>query len=299
MQEVVEIPKEESKEILEEPLELTVDMPERIKVDQSLTITGSIKPAKQESIEIVYIKPGGEIITKHTITDLDGNFKDTIYVDKDGIWRMNIKSDTISKVFSFIAEDIVIEVPEQKEESIDLDKLYVNLYTEKREVKVGEKTKLTLAVVNPITSPGNLNVQLTLQLPSGLSIESSKFGSNAGGLQTALFNIPPGDEVQNIEVDILANEELEGTIKAFIDYYYAGFEDQKRSLERSIDVRVNSDVEQRAVISMPENTTETKQTDKISTPFGDIDSMTFNIIITLIISIIGGVIANAVFRKKS
>jgi hypothetical protein len=96
---------------------------------------------------------------------------------------------------------------------------YVSLYGQKTDVMVGDEVILILSTVNPITSPGNLIVQLTLRVPSGWSVASSEFGSAVGGLPTAVYEIRKGT-AQQISVHLLANEPYQGEIAGYIDYYF-------------------------------------------------------------------------------
>lgn len=103
---------------------------------------------------------------------------------------------------------------------------------------VGDEVILYLSTVNPITSPGNLIVQLTLQVPSGWSITSSGFGHGAGGLRTNTYKIEQGANERVIQVIILANEAFTGTIKGNVDYYYEGYEDSKYHDEQDLSVKI-------------------------------------------------------------
>ena len=97
---------------------------------------------------------------------------------------------------------------------------YVHLYGHKTNVIVGEEVILYLSVVNPITSPGTLKVQLTLQVPSGWSITSSEFSSPAGGVQTAVYEIEQGPDTETIGIHMLANQPFDGVITGYTDYYF-------------------------------------------------------------------------------
>ena len=97
---------------------------------------------------------------------------------------------------------------------------YVDLYGHVTDVTVGEEIILYLSVINPITSPGTLSVQLTLRIPSGWSITSSGFGHGAGGMRTNTYEIEQGPSPKQIEVHILANEAYEGEVIGYMDYYF-------------------------------------------------------------------------------
>lgn len=103
---------------------------------------------------------------------------------------------------------------------------YVDLYGQLTDVTVGEEIITYLSVVNPITSPGTLVVQLTLRIPSGWSITSSGFGHVTGGMGTNTYEIQQGPNIQAIQVQILANEAYEGEIVGYIDYYFKNTDDK-------------------------------------------------------------------------
>ncbi len=97
---------------------------------------------------------------------------------------------------------------------------YVHLYGHKMNVTLGEDVILYLSVVNPITSPGTLKVQLTTKVPSGWSITSAEFSPPAGGFQTATYDIKQGSGSKTIGISMLANQLFEGAITGYIDYYF-------------------------------------------------------------------------------
>ena len=97
---------------------------------------------------------------------------------------------------------------------------YVNLYGHKTDITVGETVILYLSVVNPITSPGTLKVQLTLQIPSGWSITSGEFSPPVGGFQTAVYEIEQGPGPKTIGIHMLANQPFDDVITGYTDYYF-------------------------------------------------------------------------------
>jgi len=115
------------------------------------------------------------------------------------------------------------------EQMLEPGQPYVDLYGHMTDVSVGDEIILYLSVVNPITSPGTLVVQLTLRIPSGWSITSSGFGHGAGGLRTNTYEIGQGPNPQEIDVHILANEAYEGSVVGYMDYYFEGEEAKYRN----------------------------------------------------------------------
>jgi cytochrome oxidase Cu insertion factor (SCO1/SenC/PrrC family) len=117
----------------------------------------------------------------------------------------------------------------------------VDLYAHKTNVQVGEELILYLSVVNPVTSPGNLTVQLTLKIPSGLSITSAEFSPTVGGLQTAVYQISQGSNPHTIGVHILANQPFEGVILGYLDYYFWG---QETKYHKTIRLPIRAELQQ-------------------------------------------------------
>lgn len=125
------------------------------------------------------------------------------------------------------------------QQALELGQPYVDLYGQVTDVTVGNEIIAYLSVVNPITSPGKLIIQLTLRIPSGWSITSSGFGHGPGGIRTNKYDIPQGPSPQAINVRILANEPFEGDITGYVDYYFEGKEQKYRD-EVTLRVKARS-----------------------------------------------------------
>lgn len=128
---------------------------------------------------------------------------------------------------------------------------YVNLYGHRQEVVVGEEIILYLSVVNPITSLGTMSVQLTLEIPSGWSVTSSAFGHGAGGLRTNTYEIEQGPNLREIDVHVLANEQFEGNIVGYIDYYFN--DSDEAPYNRLITLPVIATLEQTVIPAPPKS----------------------------------------------
>jgi len=128
---------------------------------------------------------------------------------------------------------------------------YVGLYGQKTDVLVGEEVILILSAVNPITSPDQLVVQLTLRIPSSWSLASADFCYAVGGLPTAVYQIRKGT-AQHISVQLLANEPYQGEILGYIDYYFDTDEQEKRHRQLNLPVTVRREVpKQEAIAGSP------------------------------------------------
>jgi hypothetical protein len=111
---------------------------------------------------------------------------------------------------------------------------YVNLYGQRTDVLIGDEVILILSVVNPITSPGDLVVQLTLRIPSGWSVTSTEFSTATTGLATAVYRVEKGAQ-RHISVSLRANEPYQGQITGNIDYYVEG-DEAKHHTESNLPV---------------------------------------------------------------
>ena len=109
--------------------------------------------------------------------------------------------------------------------------LYVHLHGHKTNVIVGEEVILYLSVINPITSPGTLKVQLTLQVPSGWSITAGEFSPPVGGFQTAVYDIEQGHDTKTIGIHVIANQPFDGVITGYTDYYFVEEPENKHHKE--------------------------------------------------------------------
>jgi len=121
-----------------------------------------------------------------------------------------------------------------KADTLDPVEPYVNLYGQRTDVLVGDEVILILSVVNPITSPGDLVVQLTLRIPSGWSVTSTEFSTATTGLATAVYRVEKGAQ-RHISVNLRANEPYQGQIVGNIDYYVEG-DEAKHHTESSLPV---------------------------------------------------------------
>jgi len=146
--------------------------------------------------------------------------KHTIYFkveDNEGLW-----SDEVTSTLT-----------------VDRPGPYVELYGQLTDVKVGEEVILNLSVVNPITSPGTLVVQLTLSIPSGWSITSTGFGHGAGGLRTNSYEVEQGPNPRTIGVNILANQTFDGEVTGYLDYYFADEAEYKYHKDIALPVKAS------------------------------------------------------------
>ena len=146
------------------------------------------------------------------------------------IERIGLLIISILAVSGLLASDCTVakaDTPEPVEP-------YVNLYGQRTDVLIGDEVILILSVVNPITSPGDLIVQLTLHIPSGWSVTSTEFSSATTGLATAVYRVEKGSQ-RHISVNLKANEPYQGQITGNIDYYVEGDEAKHRT-ENSLPV---------------------------------------------------------------
>ena len=146
------------------------------------------------------------------------------------IERIGLLIISILAIFSLLASNPVVA----KADAPDTVEPYVNLYGQRTDVLIGDEIILILSVVNPITSQGDLVVQLTLRIPSGWSVSSTEFSTATTGLATAVYRIERGKQ-RHISVNLKANEPFQGQITGEIDYYVDGNE-AKHHIESSLPV---------------------------------------------------------------
>ena len=104
-------------------------------------------------------------------------------VSRKRIERIGLLIISILAVSGLLASDPLVA----KADTPDPVEPYVNLYGQRTDVLIGDEVILILSVVNPITSPGDLVVQLTLRIPSGWSVTSTEFSTATTGLATAVI----------------------------------------------------------------------------------------------------------------
>ena len=151
-------------------------------------------------------------------------------LSKCRIERMGLLIISILAVSSLLVSDPLVA----KADTPDSVEPYVNLYGQRTDVLIGDEVILILSVVNPITSPGDLVVQLTLRIPSGWSVTSSEFSMATTGLASAVYRVEKGYQ-RHISVNLRANEPYQGQITGNIDYYVDGSE-AKHHTESSLPV---------------------------------------------------------------
>ena len=163
---------------------------------------------------------------------------------------------------------------------------YVHLYGHKTEVTVGEEVILYISVINPITSPGALKVQLTLQVPSGWSITSGEFSPPVGGFQTAVYDIEQGPDTKTIGIHMLANQPFDGVITGYTDYYFVEQPEPKYHKEANEPVTARQMKPSASAPSLP-----------AVIPDGGITTEVKSVIIAIIVATIGGVLARAIWSS--
>lgn len=186
-----------------------------------------------------------------------------------------------------IQTPVVSQIPsEYPTPTLKPGELYVHLYGHKTKVIVGEEVILYLSVVNPITSPSTLKVQLTLQVPSGWSITSGEFSPPVGGFQTAVYDIEQGLDPKTIGIHMLANQPFEGVITGYTDYYFIEEPETKYHKEVNEPVTAKQTEPSPSAPSLP------------SVPSnGGMSPEVKSIISALIVATIGGVFARAIWNS--
>ena len=178
-----------------------------------------------------------------------------------------------------------IQIPSTPVPTLKPGEPYVHLYGHKTNVIVGEEVILYLSVVNPITSPGTLKVQLTLQVPSGWSITSSEFSSPAGGVQTAVYEIEQGPDTETIGIHMLANQPFDGVITGYTDYYFT--EQPESKYHGEIKEPVTAKKTEPPPSPLPTSVT----------PNGGMSTEVKSLIIAIIVATSGGILASFIWSR--
>jgi uncharacterized delta-60 repeat protein len=119
---------------------------------------------------------------------------------------------------------------------------YVEIHTSGTDIKVGEEVILTLSAINPITSSGILDIQLTLAIPEGWSVTTSGFNyAGAGGLWTSTYTIEQGPNLRSIYVHLIPNQTGRNKVVAYADYYFVEQPENKNRLQKEIAITVTNE----------------------------------------------------------
>lgn len=97
----------------------------------------------------------------------------------------------------------------------------IQLYSDDTEIEPGDPGQITGAVAADIANNCPIQVQLTLQVPSGVSISGGQnIESGSGGLVTSTFVVEPGD-VQSISAEVTSSQSTAGTkeVQSSITYF--------------------------------------------------------------------------------
>lgn len=115
---------------------------------------------------------------------------------------------------------------------------YVNFYLPQRHISIGEEVVVCLSVLNPITSPGELVVDLSLDIPKGWSVTSSGFSHTEKGLWKGSYEMGQGSNLRVIYVHVLPNEPSQKKVCASVNYYFVGHPEAKISQRKAVSITV-------------------------------------------------------------
>ncbi len=112
----------------------------------------------------------------------------------------------------------------------------INLYGEKTDVYLGQDILLKLSVINYISNP-NMNLQVIIVPPSGMSVTSSEFSKTAAGQYASNYELAPGDG-RDIEINMRSNEAGQFSVKGRIVYYFGEQKDKSQYYETDLPITV-------------------------------------------------------------
>lgn len=113
----------------------------------------------------------------------------------------------------------------------------ISLYGERTDVYIGQDILLKLSVVNYISNPKKMNLQVIIVPPSGMSVTSSEFSKTAAGQFTSSYELSPGDG-REIEINMRSNEDGEFNVKGRIVYYFGEQKDKPQYYETELPIKV-------------------------------------------------------------
>jgi len=116
---------------------------------------------------------------------------------------------------------------------------YVNLYAQKTAIAGGEEIALCLCALNPITSPGDMMAELTLNIPSKWSVTTSGFSyTGAGGCWTGSYKIEQGANLRTIYVHVRPDQPCQKSISGSVTYYFADQPELKYRMNKRLKITV-------------------------------------------------------------
>lgn len=200
---------------------------EPITVTAEISAEGGISGSQTVSLEIpgigttdvsATVESGQSTSVKLTVptsTDDAGTYNATV-------WTAN---DSESQQVIVEPQSTEPKDPEQCQPSAEEPQMQaVQLHTDETEIKQGDPGTITGSIATEITNNCPVKVQLTLQVPSGVSIEGGRnIQSGSGGIVTSTFVVEPG-EVKGISADVITTGSATGDkqVQSSITYFPVG-----------------------------------------------------------------------------
>jgi hypothetical protein len=104
-------------------------------------------------------------------------------------------------------------------------------------ISIGENAVFEMSALNPVGGK-EMQVQLTVKPPSGISIYSTNFARSGGGLSEAKYTLPAGSGAKGLSLEIIGNEQ--GTYQIDADIYYAFPDGESHSQKQTLTLEVQS-----------------------------------------------------------
>ena len=184
--------------------------------------------ANIDSISAHRVRVGEEVSFSGSGTDSDG----TVVAYE---WQSSVEDDLLSTSKSFTTSSLSVGThtiyfkvrdndgdwsPEVSNTVIaERDRPYFKIHVNRVHLEVGEDVIVQVTVENLITSPGDMETEITMSIPSGWSIIEWGFFQAVGGLQSAKSTIERG-RARSCSVRIQANEPGKGKVTGSIDYWF-------------------------------------------------------------------------------
>ncbi len=195
-----------------------------------------------ESVEIYYS------IRAKKIGDFTLDPLTVFYVDSEG----NIQEMKSNPVTIHVLAKTTPSVPTNRKSG----NASLILHGEKTDVTPGEDIILKLSALSLITKP-KMHAQIIFIPPSGMSVTSSEFSTDAAGQFSSNFDLEPGAG-RDIELSMKPNQVGDFNIKAKIVYYFG--EEKNKSEEQIVEllIKVRKDEDQK-MTSADDTNAESKE----------------------------------------
>lgn len=165
---------------------------------------------------------GNVVLKNFTWTAEEGSHSLKAIIDKEDQVQESDETNNEKIVPSpaFLPQGPAPETPAAPAPGSGLQEVKVSLSGQTTEVIVGQDIILNLAADNPAANPA-VTIQLTIEVPPGMSVTSTGFAGGEGGQYTASYDVGPGD-IRQIKVPVKTERAGNFDIAGNLSYYFVG-----------------------------------------------------------------------------